>query len=352
MADKRSRNVRGHRWTVFSFGEFILRASDLLAQERYDHRDINWLNQIIAPQILGSRESPLPVLADSIREVALGRPELARESLIWIAKLPPEKLPIANLHNVLNLLVELEFNIGEVLVNVILERFIESLGSEDFDEDFAESLVYFAGLSGGGLSSISVVERLRARRVTSEFLSEAALRMVATFEPSKLSTAIKILNQDFRVESVEEFRAVVDDLVERSSFYDILRALTSLEPTDFPVFFRAAFGDAPGKGAFTLCRASVSPSIAVPRKHIVIRDREIRYISDFFGGETQSSRERDWMRSVHSVIGYMSPALFCTPPVEDFGRVRVSPVRRHYREEYADQMGIQICSVSTGRQVN
>ena len=136
-------------------------------------------------------------------------------------------------------------------------------------------MVYLVGLACGGRHAIAAVERLRKHGIHSVSIAEAAIRMVASFEPSALGFAFAALKRDLETAdntSPQDLGGLVKELVERAASLSVLSALVTLEPRDHPKLFRAAIVPNRDHGPFGIRRVA-SPADTGSKLELTTEDR-------------------------------------------------------------------------------
>lgn len=167
----------------------------------------------------------------------------------------------------IDILIQLKLSNTEAIAFTVLEWMETVAHDQNASRELGERLVTLASFGGGGQASLMMAIRIRDRLTLSPSAAAAALRMVASFQPSLLSMAMGQLQAALEGEG-EDGDAIreelVRDILERSDPLTFLMAFIRLSPSEFPGLSRAAFGgeSAPYKVGFVM-RGGESAAIGI-----------------------------------------------------------------------------------------
>jgi hypothetical protein len=206
--------------------------------------------------------------------------------------LPLDAVESDSLTELLELLVQFEFDVGERIANEAITRLGRIHQAFPTSERYAVAVIYMIGLASGGRAAVAAVERLRQRGFESLAFAEAALRMVASSEPSALSFALKTLQGDLELSSAASrnvLAQLMNELVDRSDALTVLTALAALHPANHPKLFKASIVSSHSQGPFVLVRI-IDPSSCGHR--LILKTSNSRFeVDDLLKGTPDRAAE-------------------------------------------------------------
>lgn len=245
-----------------------------------------------------SRESPIRAIVDKLQDVCELHPSLFVTAVIAALKQGRDRLSYERLTGLLQLLAEILPPRAEFLATLAFERAHRVFSSDA--ESCGEQLVSLAG-GGGGSAALLMAEKLRTSPLGDVFSAEAALRILAGYEPSQIIHGLVLLWSYEHVpppnSRIEELMVLFNEVAERASPAALVAALIQLWPEDYPTFFRAAFSIVPASAGVFFLKRSLT---ALREQNLVVQWKTIAVDLNFYLPEPSRAR---WTKSLLQTLG-------------------------------------------------
>jgi hypothetical protein len=284
-------------------GNFLARVGRLDINENERRVQLKLAHLNLSPLFLNNLEEPGRQIASALQAAADINVTCVEKACRELLKQPLDAVDPESLTEILDLLVKAEFSSGEHIANEAIERLTRIHTDFLSRERYAAAAIYIIGLAAGGYATVAAVERLRKHGLNSLAIAEAALRMVASLEPSALRFALKTLERDLESSdsaSLDCVAALIDELVDRSDALSVLVALAGLNPASHPKLFRAAIVINPDAGPFALFRL-IDPFSSGHR--LILTTTEGRFeIDDLLKGTV--AQASGWKTTLIKTLGF------------------------------------------------
>jgi hypothetical protein len=291
----------GAGWTSTEFAAFLEKATRLLAKYREAdlagaERELTAIDieRELWPLVFQTRVEPRRTVARAWRSLELQQPATFKEGLASLLRQAPSLLLLPELEMLLLLLAEAGIMVSDEVVFRVLRR-LEVDRARESAQSVASRLA--AVLSGDGLATMSLLERLKQSKMLSLPVFYGAARKVAAWDPSRLSLLLRLFGVELLKgeNDVATLGFLVSDLVARAGPFTTLNAICDIDPRDSPVLFKAAF--AGPEAPFTV-RSIISGDRRARRTHILVGGEEIPI--DLLDAP---ARDEEWELKFRSVTG-------------------------------------------------
>lgn len=300
-------------WTSVQRTTFLLDAMKFVrAYERLSTSPKNRLKLVtdarksFLPLTIVANDEPRDVFRNAIDSLALNGYHFINSAAYAALRLPVDADLAGAVAEFLRILSDIEYVDGEKIAHMALERLAcESVWAAS-EFEFAQSIISLAAFAGGANAALSMAHRVRNCGQLMPVSAEVCTLLIASTQPSHLAFALSDLYTDFIKsdhDDATDFKFFFQELIARSSAFDVVTALQKLDPIKHPLIYLGIFGKS-NEDLFE--PVWVTDERNAKRFGIVYGDVEIITPTAFDQDSTKSS-DTLWARALLSVIK-------CGPP--------------------------------------
>jgi len=326
MSDRKNADLlsAAQAWPTHRFARFLADAASVVIEAEMWEGGVDDPSpaEIAAKKLsllnFGTATSVQETIAKALSVVCEEAPLLVAAALHRLLADPERLFSPEEFRALIQLLIDSDYDKGERFIYESLDWIALHGGRRDYST-VLPFLVYLMADAGGGNELIPLLLKLDDRKMLTRKAVEAALRIVASDQPSLLPHVLKFYGKalesavNLKSGAIRDF---LEDLVERSTPATLASALVQLGPVENIKLFRAAFSIDQPTTVFTVTRRDIRGCLKLVAAHGTADIVDLSSYIWLFAGEGRDSKWIDALsRTIGRTIPRASPQSELEPPV-------------------------------------